>query len=215
MLEKKKSITRPNNDHYPTPPEFVRALFSVENFRGGIWEPCCGSGEMLEEIVRSNPNGTRGFLGSTIDTKEHLLSIGCQDAGFHVLTPNDGLSIMCEEDFLITKKSNQDNIITNPPYSIANDIVKHALSIDISGKVAMLLNVKWLTSLKRKNQIFDIDPPNRVWICSDRLAMYPKEWEGKKGAPTENYAWFIWDRSTKMKQPTMVGWLSLSEFKEA
>jgi len=37
---------RPPTDHYPTPPEMVRALLSVESFSGGIWEPCAGSGDM-------------------------------------------------------------------------------------------------------------------------------------------------------------------------
>ena len=29
------------NDFYPTPPEAVRALLSVESFEGSIWEPAC------------------------------------------------------------------------------------------------------------------------------------------------------------------------------
>ena len=32
---------RAAQDFYPTPPEAVKALLSVEQFEGDIWEPAC------------------------------------------------------------------------------------------------------------------------------------------------------------------------------
>ncbi len=206
---------RPSNDHYPTPTEFVRALFSVERFCGSIWEPCAGTGEMYDEIKRIKNDNCK-ITASTIDSEEHLISLGCVNDELDLgVTVNSvgGNELFFGYDFLkdswIDKK---DNIITNPPYNISNEIVLHALSLMINGKVAMLLNVKWLTGGKRYDKIFKETPPARVWVFSDRAAMYPKDWQGKKGSPTENYAWFIWDKS-HIGAPN-IGWLRLKRFKE-
>src|ERR1700728_4159009 len=41
------------NEFYPTPPEAVRALLSVENFDGPIWEPACGEGAIAKVLAAS------------------------------------------------------------------------------------------------------------------------------------------------------------------
>jgi hypothetical protein len=38
-------------EFYPTPPEAVRALLSVEVFDGSIWEPACGDGAISRQLV--------------------------------------------------------------------------------------------------------------------------------------------------------------------
>jgi len=40
------------NEFYPTPPEAVRALLSVESFKGTIWEPACGDGGIADILKR-------------------------------------------------------------------------------------------------------------------------------------------------------------------
>lgn len=39
------------HDFYPTPPEAVRALLSVEAFEGSIWEPACGDGAISKVLL--------------------------------------------------------------------------------------------------------------------------------------------------------------------
>ena len=39
------------NEFYPTPPEAVRALLSVETFDGSIWEPACGEGAIAKVLL--------------------------------------------------------------------------------------------------------------------------------------------------------------------
>lgn len=39
------------HDFYPTPPEAVRALLSVETFEGSIWEPACGDGAISKVLL--------------------------------------------------------------------------------------------------------------------------------------------------------------------
>lgn len=201
---------RPSNDHYPTPPEFVRALFSVESFCGSIWEPCCGRGEMLYEIHNLAARGV--VIGTTIDNPTHLIDLGAKHIrGMEMRSPFGNI-FYAGQDFLKETSCTIDNIITNPPYSIVDDIVEHALSLNVKGKVAMLLNAKWDSGLKRYERILKHNPPSRIWSFVDRLAMYPKEHVGKKGSPTENYAWFVWDKSHM--GATNKGWLKLRDFKD-
>lgn len=42
------------NEFYPTPPEAVRALLSVERFDGPIWEPACGEGAIAKVLAAAN-----------------------------------------------------------------------------------------------------------------------------------------------------------------
>jgi hypothetical protein len=44
---------RAAHDFYPTPPEAVRALLSVESFEGSIWEPACGDGAISRTLVEA------------------------------------------------------------------------------------------------------------------------------------------------------------------
>lgn len=41
------------HDFYPTPPEAVRALLSVETFTGSIWEPACGDGAISKVLIEA------------------------------------------------------------------------------------------------------------------------------------------------------------------
>src|SRR5271163_3609203 len=41
------------NEFYPTPPEAVRALLSVEAFDGSIWEPAVGEGAITKVLTEA------------------------------------------------------------------------------------------------------------------------------------------------------------------
>ena len=93
-------------------------------------------------------------------------------------------------DFL---KSNSiyDNIITNPPYSLANDFVIQALN-QSRKKVAFLLRLAFLEGAERQRNIFQRTKLARVWVFSERVTFYPKGEERSSGGTTA-YAWFVWD----------------------
>jgi len=44
---------RVSHDFYPTPPEAVRALLSVETFTGSVWEPACGDGAISKVLIEA------------------------------------------------------------------------------------------------------------------------------------------------------------------
>jgi len=45
-----KKYPRAKHEFYTTPPEATRALLSVEEFEGPIWEPACGLGHISDVL---------------------------------------------------------------------------------------------------------------------------------------------------------------------
>ncbi len=105
------------------------------------------------------------------------------------------------------------NIVTNPPFKLAEPFVRHAISLS-PAKVAMLLNIKFLGAVKRKEGLFADHPPARLHIFADRITMYPAGYEGKRGTSTETMAWFVWEWPFKPVEPRIVSWLNSNDFKE-
>jgi hypothetical protein len=169
-------------DFYPTPEWATDALLENEIFYGNIWEPACGDGAMSERLQKYYPDRE---IYST-DLYEH--GYGATGADF----------LQTADDFRM------DNIITNPPYEIANDFVitslKHARN-----KVAMLMRLAFLEGQERYHTIFKTNPPARVWVFCERITMYKKYAEEKKGSGTTAYAWFVWQKG--YSGPTKIMWL--------
>lgn len=108
------------NEFYPTPPEATRALLSVENFDGDIWEPACGDGRIAKVL------SDHGHAVVSTDLHEY----GFGEAGV---------------DFLREREARARHIVTNPPYGfgLADHFIRRALMLTqwTGGKVAMLLNM--------------------------------------------------------------------------
>lgn len=97
----------------------------------------------------------------------------------------------------------QEVIITNPPYSIADAFIKHALYLTrpqggVGGFVAMLLRCDF-DHAKRRAGLFSNHPAfSKKIVLTKRI-----KWiEGSKGSPSFNHAWFVWDWRHKGK-PTI------------
>ncbi len=159
---------RASNDYYCTPPKATRALLDVEKFNHNVWECSVGGGDMAEVL------------------KEYGYDVRCSDI------VDRGYIDTEELDFLVTKDNDRD-IITNSPYSMAKDFVKHALDISNKGtKVAMLLKIQFLES-KSRRPLFEEYPPKVVYVFSERVMC------GKNGIfGTESsavcYCWFVWEK---------------------
>ena len=175
----KRRVDSGGPDFYPTPSWATQALVDHESFNGDIGEVACGDGAMAEVLT------TSGLFVHASDL---------YDRGFGET----------EVNFL---KSNRvfDNIITNPPYSLAEDFTLHALKHSRK-KVALLLRLAFLESAGRQRNIFQKAPPSRVWVFSERVTFYPKGEERASGGTTA-YAWFVWDHSHE--GPTELRWISL------
>ena len=95
---------RQKDDFYPTPPEAVEALLAVEHFNSRVWEPACGAGH-ISKVLRSHDH--------------KVISTDLNDFGFG----ETGI------DFLLESKMRAETIITNPPYKLANQFVRHAINM--------------------------------------------------------------------------------------
>lgn len=106
------------NDYYATDPRAARLLMEVEKFSPMIWECACGEGHLAKEFEKA---GYRVYATDLVDRgygyQQDFLSCAAP--------PIPGF-----------------DIITNPPYSKAQEFVEHALDISEDGcKVAMFLKI--------------------------------------------------------------------------
>jgi hypothetical protein len=151
-----------SDDVYETPPAAVEALLGVETLPAHVWEPCCGSGRIVEALTRHGHRVTASDLrGDRIDFLMELRA-------------PDGVEA----------------IVTNPPYKLAADFVRHGLAL--TPMVVMLLRLNFLESAARSDLI-DGGRLARVHVFADRLErMHRLGWEGPRSASTTAFAWFIW-----------------------
>ncbi len=159
-------------EFYPTPPEATRALLSVENFSGDIWEPACGTGDISKELENA------GY---------RVVSTDLIDRGY-----GQG-----NQNFLKSTQPLAKNIVTNPPYGmhgLGDAFVRKALMHcqKTGGTVAMLLNLRSLCNPDRTPK-FTKTPPSAIYALDD-LTCWPE------GKPTsrqariakQQYYWAIW-----------------------
>jgi hypothetical protein len=153
-------------DFFPTPAWATRALIDNETFDGEIWECACGDGEMARVLAEAGH-------------KVHATDLYARGHG------ESGV------DFLASTRET-DNIVTNPPYNVAEAFVAQGLKL-ARRKFALLLRLAFLEGANRANTIFLKHPPSRVWVFSERITFYMKD-AARAGSGTTAYAWFVWDK---------------------
>jgi hypothetical protein len=154
-----------------------------------VLDPCCGTGTIPSACL------SRGIPARGSDIA---------DRGFGEM----------RDLFNITESA--DNIISNPPYKIAEPCARHMFQL-VRRKVALILPMTFWESRER-NAFFHEHPP-RVWYpCSDRPSMPPGTMVGPRdeyGAivqprnrgGTMPYGWFVFERG--YRGATEVGLLNL------
>ena len=171
---------REANDYYATEPKATELLLEAEKFSHHVWECACGEKHMSNVIeahgydVRSSDIFNRG-----------------------------GYSDVEIIDFLNATKDDIDrprDIITNPPYSHAQEFVEKAMElVEEGGKVAMFLKLTFLEGKKRK-ELFKKYPPKVLYVSSSRLQCAKNgdfEKNGKGVGTAIAYGWFIWEKGYK------------------
>jgi len=169
-------------DFYPTPAWATEALLAYETFEGEVWECACGDGAMAK-VLKKAPYP----LVSVYSTDLH-------DRGY-------GLWPI---DFLKSELA-VDNIVTNPPFNLAEDFILKALAL-AKKKVAIFSRLALLESARRYRNLFKDNPPARVLVFTERVTLYPSGLV-TAGTSTIAYAWLIWD-SAKGSQECTLSWIS-------
>jgi predicted RNA methylase len=158
---------RMEEDFYSTPEKATIELLKREIFEGNILEPACGTGAISKVLEKQ--------ISNTIISKE-LIDRGYGEVGV---------------DFLQSTET-YDNVITNPPFKISQDFVEKALEVS-KNKVAMLMRLQFLEGKKRK-QLFDKNPPSRVYVFSYRLP-YMRGDSIQPETSAMCLCWFVWDKN--------------------
>jgi hypothetical protein len=174
------SAKRAQDDFYTTPAVAVERLLELEHFAGTTWEPACGTGS-ISKVLESRFGGCRVYSSDLIGRG---YGVGGRD--FLQGEPRGGF----------------DNVITNPPFSLAQRFAERALK-ECSGKVALLLRLQFLEGSKRQ-AFFMSSPLARVWVFSGRISCHRGGDETLRGGMMA-HAWFIWDKS-HIGAPS-IGWI--------
>lgn len=174
---------REEHDYYATEPKAAQLLMSVEWFSPVIWECACGEGHLVREFEKA------GYMVYASDLVDRGVGV--------------------QLDFLttITPPVAGADIITNPPYSMAQEFVEHALNIlHDGGKVAMFLKIQFLEGKKRR-ELFDKHPPKTIYVSSGRLRCAMNgDFEKYCKSNAVCYAWYIWQKG--YHGDTVVKWIN-------
>ncbi len=166
-------------DYFPTPPWATRALCERLEKKSplhlqSVWEPACGEGHMARPLAE--------YFDRVHATDVH-------DYGW------TGQARIC--DFLIDWDHGRDEagdpydwIITNPPFRLAEDFIRMALSYARIG-CAVLVRTAFLEGQGRYNDLFSTLPPWRILQFTERVGMFKGRLDPMASTAT-SYCWMVW-----------------------
>ena len=173
------------DDFYATPPWCVESLLVGCPLPGGRWlEPTAGDGAIVGEVLRHRSDVEWHLVESR--TEELHCGGGLLSRMLRDDFPIEHVASLEIRDFLTTPPPTQpyDVALGNPPFSLALEVIQHALSM--SRIVCMLLRINFLASQKRATWMRENTPS--IYVLPRRPSF-----TGGKTDATE-YAWFMWDR---------------------
>src|SRR5262249_28304976 len=139
-----------------------------------IWEPACGRGAIVN-VLRA--------------VGHDVVASDIADYGIPITAPG-----YWGRDFLLerTAPAGTDCILTNPPYQIAAEFVRHALGL--APRVIFLLRLAFLESTGRSD-ILEGGKLARVYVFRNRLPMMHREcWTGPRATSAIAFACYCWNR---------------------
>lgn len=198
MSSTNRGALRRSDDAYETPAWCVHRLLdsgALTDWLKGrgtpeVWlEPACGSGAIIRAVdswvesrrMRATSEGwgapswyAQDIRPEAIEALGDLVSsAGTAHLG-DFLKP--GPSLWGEVP--------PDVVITNPPFSLAEQFVRRALA-STRGQVAMLLRLGWLSSAKRAPLLHEMPPD--VYVLPDRPSF-----TGDGATDSADYCWCVW-----------------------
>ena len=181
MLGVNPNSKREDNDFYATNPIALKILLSQfrDELNINVWECACGQGHLSKELIK------RGY---------NVYSSDLIDRGFGEV-----------KDFLKCENIFNGDILTNPPFKLAENFVEKGFNLISEGnKLILFLKIQFLEGQKRK-ELFKKFPPKYVYVHSSRQqCSMNADFENLK-ATTQFYAWYVWEKG--FKGDTIIKWL--------
>lgn len=157
-------------------------LLDREDFPGGVWDPACGQGNIVQACLA---RGLRNSMGTDL----------------RIRVPDEpdwfgGAADFIEMNF---RRTLRPNVVMNPPYGrakLAEAFIRKALAMEGVEKVAAFLNSKFLFGSGRAAGLYAEHPPSRVYPISPRPSCPPGvflQGGGKAEGGVENFVWIVWD----------------------
>jgi len=171
-------------DFYPTPQSAIDAL--LENLRkyninlgDRVLEPCAGDGALIERMSMYYPDSE--IQAYDID-ESHLpfLQKLCERGDILCYGTHDVLDLTPSEINAF------DTIITNPPFSISQEIVEHILEHKKPQTTFIILQRLGFLGSQKRHEMWNKYPPDAVWALSKRPSFTGS------GTDAHEYGWFIW-----------------------
>lgn len=167
-------------DYYPTPPEYTRALLERLTWPAMlVAEPCAADGQ-IERVLRDH--GHRVVTADIVEKWD---------------TDHPGLDFMSRTADVVF--ANVGAFITNPPYCLAPEFVRKALTI--TPRVAMFLRMTFLEACANRSDL--LPQLARVYICPRA------DFKGDGNTDSVPCAWFIWEPGHD--GPAVIDWISKTE----
>ena len=159
---------RKENELYLTPDGCTEVLLRYVVFDALTWEPAAADGAMANILFKRTPMIATDLEPLDRQVKKH--------------------------DFLTSPgpfRGKFKNIVTNPPYKLAQKFIEQAIDIIApqKGKVAMLLRNEYDSAAGCQHLFSGRLGFNLKLVLTRR----PKWAPGKGNSPRHNFSWFVWD----------------------
>ncbi len=163
------ALRQRGDDLYETPEEATRTLIRVETLPPAIWEPAAGRGAIVRMLRAA---------GHTVIASDLVAHPGA-DPG-----------IMTPVGFLLEYRAPPgcDCIVTNPPFKLADQFIRHGLQL--VDRVIVLQRLAALEGARRDDLL--AHHLVHVWVGIERLPMMHRDgWTGARtDTGTAPFAWF-------------------------
>ena len=164
---------REENDYYATDPQALRNFLDASKddleLTNNVWEPACGEGNLSRVLI---------------EREHYVLSTDLVDRGYGVCM-----------DFLTGDHwAWNGDILTNPPYKLAQKFIEKSLEMIKRRRYAIfLLRIQFLEGQKRK-KFFEEYPPKFVYVHSARIGIWKNNDQEKYSGNALCFAWFVWEK---------------------
>lgn len=181
---------RKDNDFYATPEWATEAILKEIWLDGSILEPAAGQGHIAKVLKETYPQSE--IVCTDLIQREEKF----------------GIPITGGIDFLHHDYGRKfDNVITNPPFTLAQEFIEKALSI-ANDRVVIFAKIQFLEGEKRKS-LFDNKALKYVYVFRKRVTPLPNgsafDENGKPWASTMCFAWFVFEKGNR-NEP-VIRWL--------